>query len=194
MTSSDDDNAADEDNTWQSSKSSALDKAAVRLIVIFVLTWKIMHNLSDAAVSALFCFLKRILDLLARLAQCKTLKQVSELLPRSLYMVRKYFGVNRDDFEKFIVCPKCSSCYKPEDCAHTLSNGKKKGARCTFVEFPHHPRKTQRKPCRASLLKAVRSKHEQLILKAKRVFCYRSVKKTLQEFLKRPGFSDKCEQ
>ena len=103
MTSSDDDNAADEDNTWQSSKSSALDKAAVRLIVIFVLTWKIMHNLSDAAVSALFCFLKRILDLLARLAQCKTLKQVSELLPRSLYMVRKYFGVNRDDFKKFIM-------------------------------------------------------------------------------------------
>ena len=28
----------------------------------------------------------------------------------------------------------------------------------------------------------------------KRVFCYCSVKKTLQEFLKLPGFSEKCEQ
>ena len=26
------------------------------------------------------------------------------------------------------------------------------------------------------------------------MFCYRSVKKTLQEFLKRPGFADKCEE
>ena len=49
-------------------------------------------------------------------------------------------------------------------------------------------------PGGASLFKAVRSNHRELILKAKRVFCYRSVKKTLQEFLKRPGFSDKCEQ
>ena len=193
VTSSDDDDKATEESTWQSSKSSVLSKAAVRLIVIFVLTWKIMHNLSDAAVSVLFCFLKRLLDLLARVAQCTALKQISDLLPRSLYMIRKYLGVNRDDFEKFIVCPKCSSCYKPEDCVRTLSNGRKKGEHCSFVEFPNHPRRTQRKPCGASLLKAVRSKHGELILKAKKVFCYRSVKKTLQEFLKRPGFADKCE-
>lgn len=119
--------------------------------------------------------------------------QTADLLPHSLYMIRKYLGLNRDDFEKFIVCPKCSLCYKPEDCVRTLSNGKKKGERCSFVEFPQHPRRTQRKPCGASLFKAVRFKHGELILKA-RVFCYRSVKKTLQEFLKRPGFADKCEQ
>lgn len=194
VTSSDDDDATDEDSTWQSSKSSILSKAIIRLIIIFLLTWKIMHNLSDAAVSVLFCFLKRLLDVLAKVAQCTALKQIADLLPRSLYMIRKYLGVNRDDFEKFIVCPKCSSCYKPEDCVRTLSNGRKKGERCSFVEFPQHPRRTQRKPCGASLFKAVRSKHGELILKAKRVFCYRSVKKTLQEFLKRPGFADKCEQ
>ena len=77
---------------------------------------------------------------------------------------------------------------------YELSNGRKKGERCSFVEFPHHPHRSQRRSCGAALFKAVRSKHGELILKAKRVFCYRSVKKTLQEFLKRPGFSEKCEQ
>lgn len=76
----------------------------------------------------------------------------------------------------------------------TLANGRKKGKRCSFVEFPDHLRRTLRKPCGASLFKAVRSKNGDLILKAKRVFCYRRVKKTLKEFLKRPGFGEKCEE
>ena len=121
-------------------------------------------------------------------------KQISDLLPCSVYMIRKHLGVNHDDFEKFIVCPKCSSCYKPEDCVRILSNGRKKGEHCSFVKFPNHPRKTQRNPCGASLLKAVCSNHGELILKAKKVSCCRSVKKTLEEFLKRPGFAKKCEQ
>ena len=194
VVSSDEDNESDEIECLQSKKSSVLGNAVVRLIIMFVMTWKIMHNLSDAAVSVLFSFLKQLLELVAGIVQCKTLKTIAELLPRSLYMIRKYLGVNRDDFEKFIVCPKCSSCYKPEDCVRTLSNGRKKGERCSFVEFPRHPRRTQRKPCGALLFKTIRSKHGELILKAKRVFCYRSVKKTLEEFLKRPGFADKCEQ
>lgn len=184
----------DESGTLQTNNSLVLSNTFIRLIIIFVMTWKIMLNLSDAEVIVLFCFLKRLLDLKARLIQSKALKHLSSVLPQSLYMIRKYLGVDRDDFEKFVVCPKCSSCYKPEDCVRTLSNGRKKGERCSFVEFPHHPHRTQRKPCGASLFKTVRSKHGELILKAKRVFCYRSVKRTLQEFLKRPGFSEKCEQ
>lgn len=184
----------DESGTLQTNNPLVLSNTFIRLIIIFVMTWKIMHNLSDAAVNVLFCFLKRLLDLMARLIQSKALKQLSSLLPQSLYMIRKHLGINRDDFEKFVVCPKCSSCYKPEDCVRTLSNGRKKGERCSFVEFPHHPHRTQRKPCGAALFKTVRSKHGELILKAKRVFCYRSVKKTLQEFLKCPGFSEKCVQ
>ncbi|XP_068678691.1 uncharacterized protein [Montipora foliosa] len=194
MTSSDEDNAANENESVLSKKSSLLSTSLIKLVIIFIMTWKIMHNLPDAAVSTLFCFLKRLLELFSRLLHCSKLKLISDLLPKSLYMVRNFLGVNRDDFEKFIVCPKCSSCYKPEECVRTLVNGRKKGERCSFVEFPRHPQRAQRKPCGASLFKTTRSKHGELTLKAKRVFCYRSVKKTLQEFLKRPGFADKCEQ
>ena len=178
----------------QSNNLSVLSNTSISLIIIFVMTWKVMHNLSDAAVNVLFCFLKRLLDLMAWMIHCKALKQISNLLPQSLYMIRKYLGINRDDIEKLIVCPKCSSCYKSEDCVRTLSNGWKKGERWSFVEFPHHPHRSQRRPSGAALFKAVHSKHGELILKAKRVFCYCSVKKTLQEFLKLPGFSEKYEQ
>ena len=107
----------------QSNNLSVLSNTSIRLIIIFVMTWKVMHNLSDAAVNVLFCFLKRLLDLMARMINCKALKQISNLLPQSLFMIRKYLGINRDDIEKFIVCSKCSSCNKCEDCVRTLSNG-----------------------------------------------------------------------
>ena len=192
MTSSEDD--SDINESFQSKNSSALSNPVIRLIVLFLMTWKSIHNLSDSAVGVLFYFLKQLLELLSVMVQCTALKQISDLLPGSLYMARNYLGVTRDDFEMFILCPKCSSSYKPENCVRTLANGKKKGEHCSFVEFPRHPRRTQRRPCGASLFRAVHSKHGELILKAKRVFCYRSVKKTLQEFLKRPGFADKCEE
>ena len=97
VVSSDEDNESDEIECLQSKKSSVLGNAVVRLIIMFVMTWKIMHNLSDAAVSVLFCFLKQLLELLTGIVQCKALKRIAELLPRSLYMIRKYLGVNRDD-------------------------------------------------------------------------------------------------
>lgn len=174
--------------------SSTISRVVVKLIIMFLMVWKTLHNVSDSALSILFGFCKKLIELLATVSQSKVIKEIANLLPRSLYMIRNCLGIKRDDFEKYIVCHKCSSIYKPEDCVRTLANGRKKGERCSFVEFPNHKRRTQRKPCGASLFKTVRSKDGEAILKAKRVFCYRSVKKTLQEFLKRPGFGEKCEE
>ena len=126
LSSSEDDViTTDESSTTQSNNLSVLSNTSISLIIIFIMTWKVMHNLSDAAVNVLFCFLKRLLDLMARIIHCKALKQMSNLLPQSLYMIRKHLGINRDDIVcmyvlKFIVCPKCSSCYKPEDCVRTV--------------------------------------------------------------------------
>ena len=89
MTSSDEDNAANENESVLSKKSSLLSTSLIKLVIIFM-TWKIMHNLPDAAVSTLFCFLKRLLELFSRLLHCSKLKLISDLLPKSLYMVRNF--------------------------------------------------------------------------------------------------------
>ena len=38
---------------------------------------------------------------------------ISQLqLPTSLYILKKHFGLLNDKFEKYVVCPKCSSLYQ----------------------------------------------------------------------------------
>ena len=184
----------EEGETTKTTRLSTISNSVVKLIIMFLMFWKTMHNISDSAISLLFAFSKKVIELLAKISQSKAIKDIANLLPNSLYMIRNYLGIKREDFQKYVVCPRCSAIYKPEDCVQTLANGRKKGKRCSFVEFPDHLRRTQRKPCGTSLFKAVRSKNGDLILKAKRVFCYRPVKKTLEEFLKRPGFGAKCEE
>lgn len=184
----------EEGETTKTTRLSTISNSVVKLIIMFLMFWKTMHNISDSAISLLFAFSKKVIELLAKISQSKAIKDIANLLPNSLYMIRNYLGIKREDFQKYVVCPRCSAIYKPEDCVQTLANGRKKGKRCSFVEFPDHLRRTQRKPCGTSLFKAVRSKNGDLILKAKRVFCYRPVKKTLEEFLKRPGFGEKCEE
>lgn len=44
-------------------------------------------------------------------------------------MIRNYLGIKREDFQKYIVCPKCSAIYKPEDC------GRKKGNVAVLLNF-----------------------------------------------------------
>ncbi|PFX11902.1 hypothetical protein AWC38_SpisGene24223 [Stylophora pistillata] len=193
VTSTDDEDMTTENESLLGG-SSPISSAIVKLVIMFFISWKTLRNVSDSAISILFDFFKKLINLLATVSQSIIIKESAILFPHSLFRIRNCLGINRDDFEKFIVCHKCSSIYKPEECVRTLTNGRKKGERCKFVEFPNHRSRTQRKACGASLFKSVPSKNGDVILKAKRVFCYHSVKKTLPEFLKRPGFAEKCEE
>ena len=56
--SKDNDTIIDESNAMQNVSPSVLSNTFIRLIMHFVMTWKIMHNLSDAAMKVLFYFLK----------------------------------------------------------------------------------------------------------------------------------------
>ncbi|CAC5359646.1 unnamed protein product [Mytilus coruscus] len=87
-----------------------------------------------------------------------------------------------DDFVKYVVCSKCNEPY-------TLSEAEECRT-CTFIKYPNH---AQRKLCGEKLLKEVvlqdGSKRHYPI----KLYCYRSVMKTLQNLLDRPGFKQRCE-
>ena len=91
MTSSEND--SDINECFQSKNSSALSNPVIRLIVLFLVTWKTICNLSDSAVGVLSYFLKQLLELLSVMVQCTALKRISDLLPGSLYMARNYLGI-----------------------------------------------------------------------------------------------------
>ena len=123
--------SSSEEEEGETTKTTGLSisNSVVKLIIMFLVVWKTLHNISDSAICILCAFFKKVIELLAKISQSKAIKDIANLLPNSLYMIRKYLGIKREDFQKYIVCPKCSAIYKPEDCVRTLANGRKKGKR-----------------------------------------------------------------
>ena len=107
-------------------------------------------------------------------------------------MLKKYFGLHRDCFQKFVVCPKCNSLYN-YDSAYETVGGRKLSRKCSFVEFPNHRHRAHRKSCSEVLLKEVKLQDGTLKLYPKKVYCYNSIIETLKLFLQRPGFTSRCE-
>ena len=59
--------------------------------------------------------------------------QMAFMLPTSLYLLRKFVNLNRDNFVKFAVCPKCASLYQLESCTRLV------GGRPEGRGFNSHP-------------------------------------------------------
>ena len=59
--------------------------------------------------------------------------------------------------------------------------------------FPNHPQAQHRKPCGAVLMKNVKSSNGKVLLYPKLIYTYKSITESLQELLRNPGFSVKCE-
>lgn len=106
--------------------------------------------------------------------------------PSSLYMLKKYFGLHKDCFQKFVVCPKCNSLYN-YDSAYEKVGGRRLSWKCSFVEFPNHSQRAHRKSCNDILLKEVKLQDGKLKLYPKKVYCYNSIIETLKLFLQRLG-------
>ena len=48
--------------------------------------------------------------------------QIIIAFPASTYMLRQILMVDRDDFNKFVVCPKCHKLYEYNQCLSTVNN------------------------------------------------------------------------
>lgn len=112
--------------------------------------------------------------------------------PSSLYMLKKYFALHKDSFQKFVVCPKCNSLYN-YDSAYETVGSRRLSKKCSFVEFPNHRHRAHRKPCNEVLLKEVKLQDGKLKLYPRKVYCYNSIVDTLKLCLQRPGFTSWCE-
>ena len=117
---------------------------------------------------------------------------ICSIIPSSLYMLNKYFGLHKDCFQKFVVCPKCSSLYN-YDSAYDTVGSKILSKKCSYVEFPNHRHRAHRKPCNEVLLKEGKLQDGKLKLYPKKVYCYSSIIAKLKIFLQHPGFTSRCE-
>lgn len=107
-------------------------KDIVHWLLIFLCLWSSFCTLSDNALEILLSFLRAVFDSLTTLFP--VVGSFAILFPRSVHLLRKQLGLDKDRFTKYVVCPKCHSLYVFEDCYEVL-HGKRITKKCSFVQF-----------------------------------------------------------
>ena len=164
--------------------TSSTEMALVYWLLLFILRLQARPYLPDAALKSLLKFLHTVLVIIGRYSDF--VARMADAFPTSLYLLHKYFGIS-EDFKRYVVCKKCYSVYDYKFCIErigTTSHSKL----CTHKEHPN-----SRLRCDAPLLKTVELNNGGKTLYPFKVFCYRSLKMSLQNLLLRAGFVDACE-
>ena len=152
-------------------------------------------RLTDRAVSAILGFLKVFFKVLGRISGNSLVLTLSDAFPTSLYVARKCIGSTSGivRFTRYVVCSLCHSLYCLDSCIEG-SGRFQKGKLCSYIQFPNHPQRRMRQPCRNNLVKSVELATGRKVFYPYLVYCYLGLKPSLQKLLNRPGFFEACEQ
>ena len=124
--------------------------------LLFVLLWQAIFIVLDRAVVLLITFLKTFLVYLGKALKAESLVKFTNIIPDTLYNIRKAVGLQRDMFEKYGVCPECKTLYIFDECFCKKTNREVVSAKCSHVNFPRHPYQTHRRACVTVLSKTMR--------------------------------------
>ena len=147
---------------------------------LFLLRLQAQHYIPDAAIDSLLKFLYAFLVILGSFSDvCKSL---SKYMPRTVYSLRNFLGL-KDTFKKFVVCRECYSIYPMESCIDRPGVSKL----CQHKEFPRNRR------CNFVLLKTVELASGKKIMYPNSVYCYNSLKSSIERLFSQPDFASLCE-
>lgn len=130
----------------------------MQYLFIFISFWQFAYNVSNSAINALIRFLKFFVYFLGVSFKSDAIASAADRIPLGLKKVHKSLGVN-NDFIQYVVCSKCHSIYKYEDCIEVKYNKCNESKRCRHIAYPNHSQVSHRKQCDTFLLKKVRSKN-----------------------------------
>ena len=163
----------------------------VRWICIFICVWQTTCCISDTAVQWLLEFLSSFFSIIAK--HCAFMASISSAFPSTLTLLRNFLELERDDFQKYVTCPKCNTLYSMEKAIQEGSRQVSKS--CSYKKFPNHPQKARRKPCGELLMKEVRLQNGKVSLYPRKIYCYKSIIDTIRFFVeKKSGFQNECEK
>ena len=154
-----------------------------------------LFRLSDTAVSVLLSFLALFFRTVNRTFNSLPESFLSNL-PSNIRAARR-LATNHDcknELTQYVCCPNCHSLYHRDECIIQLPSGQIESKKCTFQKFPFHPVTHFREPCGTLLMKNVKSPSGKRILYPRLIYYYKSLTESLKELMKRPGFSEMCEQ
>ncbi len=144
-----------------------------------------VYALSDAGTKIMLKFFVTLFGVLGKMFP--PLSFILQCFPTSTYHLQSYGTLKK--FRRLFVCQKCDNIYTFEDCKEgNLSK------RCSFTRFPNHPHLRMRTSCNFLLLKTVELSSGKKILYPYLMYCYISIKDSLQKLLLQESFLDNCEK
>ena len=169
-------------------------KIILNWLVYFILLWQYKNYVSDNAIEHMLKFLQQLFHCIGSLVQqhidLELFLVLAANIPTTLYSARKLLNIERDCFEKYVVCSKCTKLYEMDN--NLFNNGRETVARtCTNVAYP---RARRPKACAAQLTQKVILNGGTCKFYAIKTYCYRLIIDFLEYLLKRPGFEQQCEK
>lgn len=89
-------------------------------LVFFVMLWQSIFKVSNNAIKSLFSFLRYFLALIGESIQNLLIMRLSGKIPKTYVSAESLLFDLKSDFMQFVVCPKCASIYRQEDCIQTV--------------------------------------------------------------------------
>lgn len=169
-------------------------KILITWLLYFIFVWQFFNMVSDRSIESLLKYFNTLILVIGERIRQTTgsefLISLASLIPLTMYSLRNCLGIEKDNFEKFVVCGKCTKLFKPHECIAN-ENGVQRAKVCNNVLFPRSPR---RKACGGPLMKKVILSNGKVKFNPIYTYCYRSIIDALESFLKRPGFKELCEE
>lgn len=85
-------------------------------LLYFLLIWQSVCDISDNGLAWLLKFLFQFFRALNIHVSDSIIEELITIFPTSLYMLRQFLKLDRDDFTKYVLCPKCCKCYEYGEC------------------------------------------------------------------------------
>lgn len=162
------------------------------VLLWFLLLWQTIFKVSDRAILLLLKFFKLFIIYLSKAIKADVLLEFARAIPETMYSIHKSLKIKKDDFVKYGVCPKCKTLYTMDQCFKRKPSGEMVSAKCSHIRFPRHPHQSRRRPCGDVLSKTMRSKSGKNFLYPKELYCYKKLSDSLEAFIKKPNFMEKC--
>lgn len=160
----------------------------VKWLVGFLFFFQAKFYLPDPAINVLLKFIRVLFSTIGKFSPF--VKSLNELIPKSFDVM--VASSSKQLFTKYVVCRHCLRLYEYSSCIDKVSSSQH-SKRCMFVKYPHHSQRARRQPCNSLLLKNVEVASKKSILYPFKVYCYRSLKHSLEQLFLRDSFFELCE-
>ena len=149
-----------------------------QILIVGLLMLQKITGISDTAITSVMHFIVCFIGVLGK-ALSFDVSAFLKIIPKTLHTCRKLVNLDRDDFHKYVVCPKCKSIYPYEFCINP--NARK----CTYVKWPQHNIRRFRQPCNTQLYQGNSNI-------PKHMYCLKPASEYLQTFVRHSDFVSRC--